>query len=111
MSKALTLLLVRLTLSTIFMLQGLSNIIWPDYRFAILIGIIEAIASILLFYGFYNKLTSIILGFLMLGAIATIHLPESVKQLTFTQGLQADLMIFVACFVIYFFDDHDDYGM
>ncbi len=110
MTKALTLLLVRLTLALIFAIQGISNILWPDYTFATIIGIIELLAAFLLFCGFYTKIASTILGILMLGAIFTIHLPQSVKTLSLTQGLQADLMIFVACFVVYFFADQDEFA-
>lgn len=63
-------------------------------------GIVEIIASILILFGLYSKVSNLILAFIMAGAIAGVHIPDSLAQAKVTAGLERDLMILVGVLVL-----------
>ena len=63
-------------------------------------GIVEIITSVLILIGLYNKISNLILAFIMAGAIAGVHIPASVSAGTVTAGLERDLMLLAGVIVL-----------
>ena len=107
-----SLLLLRLMIVFIFLFHGIPKAInWPlaaqkfvDMGFpgflGPITGIVEIIVSVLILVGLYTKISSLVLAFIMAGAIAGVHIPASFEQGTVTAGLERDLMILVGVLVL-----------
>lgn len=63
-------------------------------------GIVEVITSVLILLGLYNKISNLVLAFIMAGAIAGVHIPASVAAGTVTAGLERDLMLLAGVIVL-----------
>ena len=58
-------------------------------------GIVEVIASVLLLFGRFWKITNLILIFIIAGAIATVQIPNFIADSSKVAGLERDLLILV----------------
>ncbi len=58
-------------------------------------GIVEVIASVLLLFGRFWKITNLILIFIITGAIATVQIPNFIADASKVAGLERDLLILV----------------
>jgi len=58
-------------------------------------GIVEVIASILLLFGRFWKITNLVLIFIIAGAIATVQIPNFIGDASKVAGLERDLLILV----------------
>ena len=58
-------------------------------------GIVEVIASLLLLFGRFWKITNLILIFIITGAIATVQIPNFMADAAKVAGLERDLLILV----------------
>ena len=56
-------------------------------------GIAEVIASVLLLFGRFRKITNLVLIFIIAGAIATVQLPNFIADASKVAGLERDLLI------------------
>ena len=56
-------------------------------------GIAEVIASVLLLFGRFWKITNLVLIFIIAGAIATVQLPNFIADASKVAGLERDLLI------------------
>ncbi len=101
------LLVLRITLVAIFLYHGLPKaIFWsmatekfigfglPGFLGPIT-GIVEVIASVLLLFGLYWRITNLILLFIIGGAIATVQIPNFLADTQKVAGLERDLLILV----------------
>ena len=67
-------------------------------------GIVEVIASVLLLFGRFWKITNLILIFIIAGAIATVQIPSFVADSSKVAGLERDLLILVGHLTLLAFD-------
>lgn len=58
-------------------------------------GIAEVIASVLLLFGRFWKLSNLVLLFIIAGAIATVQIPNYLADTSKVAGLERDLLILV----------------
>ena len=58
-------------------------------------GIVEVIASILLLFGRFWKITNLVLLFIIAGALATVQIPGFIADASKVAGLERDLLILV----------------
>ena len=99
------LLILRILLVLIFLYHGVPKaIFWsaatekfvgfglPGFLGPIT-GIVEVIASVLLLFGRFWKITNLILIFIIAGAIATVQIPSFVADSSKVAGLERDLLI------------------
>ena len=63
-------------------------------------GIVEIVTSVLILVGLYNKISNLILAFIMAGAIAGVHIPASFAAGAVTAGLERDLMLLAGVIVL-----------
>ena len=111
-----SLLLLRLMVVVIFLYHGVPKAInWPlamqkfvDMGFpgflGPITGFVEIITSVLILIGLYAKISNLILAFIMAGALAGVHIPDSFAQGILTAGLERDLMLLVGVLVLAAFD-------
>ena len=107
-----SLLLLRLMIVFIFLFHGIPKAInWPlaAQKFISMgfpgflgpiTGIVEIIASVVILVGLYTRISSLVLTFIMTGAIAGVHIPASLEQGTLTAGLERDLMLLVGLLLL-----------
>lgn len=67
-------------------------------------GITEVIASVLLLFGRFWKITNLILIFIIAGAIATVQIPNYLADASKVAGLERDLLILVGHLTLLAFD-------
>ena len=67
-------------------------------------GIVEVIASVLLLFGRFWKITNLILIFIIAGAIATVQIPNFLADASKVAGLERDLLILVGHITLLAFD-------
>lgn len=67
-------------------------------------GIAEVIASVLLLFGRFWKVTNLILIFIIAGAIATVQIPNFMADASKVAGLERDLLILVGHLTLLAFD-------
>lgn len=101
------LLSLRILLVAIFLYHGLPKAIFWSMATSKFIGfglpgflgpitgITEVIASILLLFGRYWKITNLVLIFIIAGAIFTVQLPKFLADINNVAGLERDLLILV----------------
>ena len=102
-----TLLILRFTLVAIFLYHGLPKaIFWsmatekfvgfglPGFLGPIT-GIVEVIASVLLLFGRFWRITNLVLLFIIAGAIVTVQIPNFLADSSKVAGLERDLLILV----------------
>ena len=58
-------------------------------------GIVEVIASVLLLFGRFWKITNLVLLFIIAGALATVQIPGFIADASKVAGLERDLLILV----------------
>ena len=68
-------------------------------------GIVEVIASILLLFGRYWKITNLVLLFIIAGAIFTVQLPKFLADINNVAGLERDLLILVGHLTLLAFNE------
>ena len=101
--QAYALLILRILLVAIFLYHGLPKaIFWsmatskfvgfglPGFLGPIT-GIVEVIASILLLFGRYWRITNLVLLFIIAGAIATVQLPKFLADTSNVAGLESSI--------------------
>ena len=98
---------LRILLVAIFLYHGLPKAIFWSMATAKFVGfglpgflgpitgIVEVIASILLLFGRYWKITNLVLLFIITGAIFTVQLPKFLADINNVAGLERDLLILV----------------
>ena len=101
------LLALRILLVVIFLYHGVPKaIFWPAAMekfvgFGLpgflgpITGIVEVIASVLLLFGRFWKITNLVLIFIIAGAIATVQIPNFLGDASKVAGLERDLLILV----------------
>lgn len=67
-------------------------------------GIVEVIASVLLLFGRFWKITNLTLIFIIAGAIATVQIPNFIGDASKVAGLERDLLILVGHLTLLAFD-------
>lgn len=67
-------------------------------------GIVEVIASVLLLFGRFWKITNLVLIFIIAGAIATVQIPNFLADASKVAGLERDLLILVGHITLLAFD-------
>ena len=110
------LLILRILLVLIFLYHGVPKaIFWsaatekfigfglPGFLGPIT-GIVEVIASVLLLFGRFWKITNLILIFIIAGAITTVQIPSFVADSSKVAGLERDLLILVGHLTLLAFD-------
>lgn len=110
------LLALRILLVLIFLYHGVPKaIFWPAAMekfvgFGLpgflgpITGIVEVIASVLLLFGRFWKITNLIFIFIIAGAIATVQIPNFVGDASKAAGLERDLLILVGHLTLLAFD-------
>ena len=101
------LLTLRILLVAIFLWHGLPKAIFWSAAMAKFVGfglpgflgpitgIVEVVASVLLLFGRYWRMTNLVLLFIIAGAIATVQLPKFLADINNVAGLERDLLILV----------------
>lgn len=101
------LLTLRILLVAIFLWHGLPKAIFWSAAMSKFVGfglpgflgpitgIVEVIASLLLLFGRYWRMTNLVLMFIIAGAIATVQLPKFLADINNVAGLERDLLILV----------------
>ena len=67
-------------------------------------GITEVIASVLLLFGRFWKITNLVLLFIIAGAIATVQIPNFIADASKVAGLERDLLILMGHITLLAFD-------
>ena len=67
-------------------------------------GIAEVIASVLLLFGRFWKITNLVLLFIIAGALVTVQIPSFIGDASKVAGLERDLLILVGHLTLLAFD-------
>ena len=110
--QAYALLILRITLVLIFLYHGLPKaILWslatekfvsfglPGFLGPIT-GAAEVVASVLLLFGRFWRISNLALLFIIAGAIATVQLPNFLADSSKVAGLERDILILVGHLVL-----------
>lgn len=110
------LLILRIVLVLIFLYHGVPKAIFWSMATAKFIGfglpgflgpitgIVEVIASVLLLFGRFWRITNLVLLFIIAGAIATVQIPNFIADSSKVAGLERDLLILVGHLTLLAFD-------
>jgi putative oxidoreductase len=106
------LLLSRVVIGLIFIYHGFPKIISPEGpmqffsslglpgSLAIVVGILEVVAGILLFVGLWYKGASYTLVVIIAGALVLVQIPGVFKAGDITTGFERDLLILIATLLL-----------